>query len=121
MKMRMKMILKRLKMDCSVRMIQLTIIAIIMAHKLTVSSYNSTGLNQERKQFIKKTLENDSTIDIFMLQETWLFKKDINSMNGIHDSYVCHCVSGIDENHHILQGRPYEWAACNNCFNLGYM
>jgi exonuclease III len=68
-------------------------------------TYNSTGLGQAKREYIRQLLCSEDP-DILMLQETWLLKAHMNLLDEIHDSYMWHAVSGIDDNK-VLKGRPY--------------
>ena len=76
-----------------------------MAEKLTLTSYNSTGLNTERIHFLTQEMLSKEDVDIMLLQETWLFKKQISESNSIHKSYMGDGVSGMNESAAIIQGR----------------
>ena len=75
-------------------------------HNLVIVSYNPTGLNEERQEFIHDMLI-DETVDILLLQETWLLKSEGKLLDNIHQEYTSDAVSGMDETRKILQGRKY--------------
>ncbi len=42
-----------------------------------------------------------------IIRETWLLKSHLNLLDKIHDNYMWHAVSDINENKQVLRGRPY--------------
>jgi len=73
---------------------------------IRITSYNSTGLNEQRVDFIKDLLNNEK-IDILFLQETWLYNSTLSRLNSIHDNYLSCGVSGMPDSDEINKGRPY--------------
>ena len=74
--------------------------------KLNITTYNSTGLGELQRAFIKDFLE-DNDVDILLLQETWLLEEDISRvLSNIDCRYLFTGSSGIPPNT-LLHGRPY--------------
>ena len=73
---------------------------------LSVISYNPTGLNAERQEYIHDIL-SEERIDIMLLQETWLYKSESKLLDNIHKMYTSCAISGMDETQEIRQGRKY--------------
>lgn len=73
--------------------------------KMKITSYNSRGLNLNRKMFISDLL-NDNT-DILCLQETWLLPTQQHKLGTFNSSFRYHGISGVNDTTRILQGRPY--------------
>ena len=63
---------------------------------LHITSYNSTGLNDQRIDFINSFLDKDKT-DILFLQETWLYYSNLSKLNDIHGDYMSCGVSGMSD------------------------
>lgn len=74
--------------------------------RLVISSYNSTGLSDSRKETIKDMLISEN-VDLLMLQETWLLSSQINSLSSLHPDYMAHGVSGMCDRTELISGRPY--------------
>jgi exonuclease III len=71
--------------------------------RMVIGSYNSTGFNLFRQNFIATILP---IFDILMIQEHWQLPQQLDKLN-LSDKYSCHATSGVDPNKAILQGRPY--------------
>lgn len=84
------------------------IILLVLANMkpLKITSYNSTGLNEQRTEFINNLLSSNNT-DILFLQETWLYNSTLSKLNDIHNSYMAYGVSGMPDSDEIINGRPY--------------
>ncbi len=82
------------------------IVSIVIMDNLVTVSYNSTGLNVERQEYIHDIL-SDERIDILLLQETWLYKSESKLLDNIHKMYTSCAISGMDETQEIRQGRKY--------------
>ena len=54
---------------------------------------------------IKDCLD-DTAADICLIQETWLFKRDLDVLSGLHENYLGSGKSAIPDNE-ILVGRPF--------------
>ena len=74
-------------------------------YHLRIASYNSTGLNQMKIEYIRHFLDINK-VDILLLQETWLVPRNLQKLGDIHKDYMFHGISGINDNE-ILKGRPY--------------
>ena len=70
-----------------------------------MASYNSTGLGKDKMEYIKYILDKEN-VDILYLQETWLLPSNIQKLGCIHEAYLYHGVSAVD-NKTLLMGRPY--------------
>jgi exonuclease III len=55
--------------------------------KLTLMSYNSTGLGADKKAFIGYLLKQNEP-DVMLLQETWLLPSNIALLDSIHNDYA---------------------------------
>ena len=66
-------------------------------------SFNCKGFNVSKIKHITELL---SVCDILMLQETWLLKSQIGSLNQYFTQHNACGVSGMNENV-LLIGRPY--------------
>ena len=78
---------------------------IIMAALTNIVSYNSTGLGSTNRVLLRDLLE-ETDATVCLLQETWLFKRDLNILNSLHGDYLGDGKSAIPETD-ILVGRPY--------------
>ena len=70
---------------------------------ITIASYNSRGLSDNRKSIIKELL---SANDIVFIQEHWLFNEQLHHIGELSNCHMCHAKSGM-EMEVIHQGRPY--------------
>ena len=76
-----------------------------MAVFTNIVSYNTGGLSGTNKILLKELLE-DTDANICLIQETWLFNKDLDVLSCIHDDYLGCGTSAVPDND-ILVGRPY--------------
>ena len=76
---------------------------------LRIASYNSTGLNKNKMDYIQQFLDKEK-IDILFLQETWLLSKNSQKLREIHKDFLYHGISGVPDNE-LLRGRPYSGTA----------
>ena len=76
-----------------------------LGDKLCIVSYNSTGLSDNKMNYINHMLDKYN-IDILLLQETWLTPLCLGKLTNIHKDYMAHGISGIPRDE-ILRGRPY--------------
>ena len=85
---------------------------------LSIVSYNSRGLSDNRQSVIKELL---SINDIVFIQEHWLYNDQLHHLYNISDSHMCHASSGMEMDV-IHQGRPYGGCAIfwkkNLCKNV---
>ena len=72
---------------------------------MKIVSFNSTGLNDMKVKYINQLLDQHK-VDIIFLQETWLVPKNLQKLGEIHQDYLYHGVSGINDKE-LLRGRPY--------------
>ena len=73
--------------------------------KLTIASYNICGLIGIDRTLTTHLLD-DYKPHILLLQETWLFKRDLDTLSTIHSDYLSLGKSSVPDNK-ILQGMPY--------------
>ena len=73
--------------------------------KLQITSYNSTGSNATRIEFIKFLLS--MTVSILLVQESWHLDNNCEYLHRINQDKLCYPVSGVDSGDSILYGRPY--------------
>ena len=92
---------KRVNMAC----FTYTLIIVMAVHHLKILSYNSGGLGGYTRPLIHDLL-CDSNADIVLLQETWLFKRDLGVLATLHKIYLGNGKSAIPDDT-ILHGRPY--------------
>ena len=85
--------------------IKAVIISIMMASLIKFVTYNPEGLSPLNRELIHDLLDDERPAVCF-LQETWLFKKNLDSLNSLHDDYLGTGRSAIPDTE-ILQGRPY--------------
>ena len=71
---------------------------------LRIASYNSTGLNKNKIDYIQQFLDKEK-IDILFLQETWLLSKNSRKLREIHKDFLYHGISGVPDNE-LLRGCP---------------
>lgn len=76
-----------------------------MAHRLKFLTYNSTGLGGNKMEYIESLCDTFG-IDVVMLQETWLTKKNLPKLSNVHSNFMFCGTSGITDNE-LLTGRPY--------------
>ena len=74
--------------------------------KITLCTYNSTGLNQQRTDFIELLIAKRNP-DFLLLQETWLLSSQLRKLSSLHPNYVAHGISGMDDRQHLISGRRY--------------
>ena len=78
---------------------------IMAASSFNILSYNTGGLSQIKRVLLNDIM-SDTEADIVLLQETWLHKRDLNSVCSLHHDYIGVAKSSIPD-HDILVGRPY--------------
>ena len=70
-------------------------------------SFNCTGLcNDVNVKFLSDQLNNKS-VDIGMIQETWLSEDRENILSSVNANYMFCAQSGMDTRRDIMKGRPY--------------
>ena len=74
-------------------------------NQLNILSYNVGGFNGCDRTLTKYMLDEHKP-HILLLQETWLLKRDLNTLPAIHSNYLSHGKSSVPDND-ILQGRSY--------------
>ena len=70
---------------------------------LRISTFNCKGFRSSRIE--RESLCN--TLDILVLQETWLFKNESNILNEVHKDFYGVGLSAMDTEKCIITGRPY--------------
>ena len=78
-----------------------------MMNSLKLITYNSTGLGQDKRNFISKLLDN---ADVAFLQEHWLNKDNLDELNTLHKDFVSTpdiSCSGMPSGILRKRGRPY--------------
>jgi len=70
---------------------------------IKLCSFNCRGFNISKVKHITEIL---SKCDILLLQETWLLKSQVGTLNKYFPSFNTYGISGINENV-LLQGRRY--------------
>ena len=73
--------------------------------RLLLFSYNSTGLGQDKVDYIQHFIQSH-TPDFFLLQETWLLSANVAKLACFDSNYMFHGVSGVNDSE-LLRGRPY--------------
>ena len=68
----------------------------IMNNPLKIMSYNSGGLGGINCEMIRQFLD-DNNPDILLMQETWLFKNNLQMLSGIHNDYMSHGKSSVPD------------------------
>ena len=76
-----------------------------MNTQLKIMSYNSRDLGGINYETIRQFLDDNNT-DFVLMQETWLFKNNLQMLSGIHNDYMIHGKSFVPDDK-ILTGRPY--------------
>ena len=76
-----------------------------MNKQLRIASYNGTGLGPDKIEYIRNFLVKNS-IDILLLQETWLMSSTLARLGLIHKDYMFYGVAAVN-NKEILKGRPF--------------
>ena len=79
--------------------------SLIMNTQLKIMSYNSRGLGGINCETIRQFLD-DNNPDFVLMQETWLFKNNLQMLSGLHNEYMIHGKSFVPDDK-ILIGRPY--------------
>ena len=74
--------------------------------KVTLCTYNSTGLNQGRTDFIEYLISNRNP-DLLLLQETWLLGSQLFKLSSLHPDYIAHGISGMNDREDLISGRRY--------------
>ena len=74
-------------------------------NKISLTSFNVSGLYKDRIDYVKQLLSLGS-MDIIMLQETWLLKSDLSILSSLHEQYLGYGKSAVPD-HEMLAGRPY--------------
>jgi len=74
--------------------------------KITLCTLNSTGLSQQRVDFIDHLITTKNP-DLLFLQETWLLGSQLRKLSTLHHDFIGHGVTGMDERHDFIGGRPY--------------
>ena len=72
---------------------------------LNVMTFNSTGLGESKRQFIKELLD-DHKPELMFLQETWLLTSNLATLGSIHESYLFCGTSAVPEGS-LVKGRPF--------------
>ena len=71
---------------------------------MRIISYNCRGVNAIRP-CLKSVLDESST-DIICLQETWLTKQDLGSLNSLHNDYIGFGAATVDRCDGPIYGHP---------------
>ena len=73
---------------------------------MKITTYNSSGLNQQRIDFISDYLSQTST-DFLLVQETWLYTSQLALLSDLHNEYMAYGVCGMPERSAVIGGRPF--------------
>ena len=75
-----------------------------MEKQLNIVSYNSTGSNQSKLDYINMLL--NLSVSFLLVQETWHIESYCDILKSIHNDYLCRPIAGFDASNDIIQGRP---------------
>lgn len=75
-------------------------------NKLSIMSFNVSGLYNDRINYMKDLLSTAS-MDIIMLQETWLLNSDLSLLQSLNADFLGCGKSAVPADRELIQGRPY--------------